>query len=288
MKKITIIGAGKVGSAIAIELYTQGFEIVTLIDKNLSGLKKIKTKCKCKSILTSLNTEVIEKSDVLIVCLKDDVIRKYVKEMQKYNFKGKILLHTSGLLTSDIFKSLKAESKNTGSFHPAQTFTKISFINNKLLSGIYFGIEGGKNAMNFIKIAVRKLKSDYVVIPKNKKALYHLSCVVSSNFLIASFYLLKMFSKSLKITEKKFFDILKPLFYRTAKNIHDTGVSDSLTGPVLRGDIKTVYSHLSLLHRKFPKYVEYYRVTSEILTEVAGIKNKDINLKKISELLKNE
>ena len=85
-----------------------------------------------------------------------------------------------------------------------------------------------------------------------------------------------------------FLDILKPLFYNTAKNIHTSGVSESLTGPVSRGDINTINSHLNLLHRKFPKYVEYYKVTSKVLTEVARIKNKDINFKKIAELLKNE
>lgn len=288
MKKITIIGVGKVGSAMAVELHSKGFEIVYLIDTNLSRLKKVKSRCSCKNAVSTLNTEAVDKSDVIIVCLKDDNINNYVKEMRKYDFKGKILLHTSGSLTSDVFKSLKAESKNTGSFHPAQTFSKISFTNNKLLSGIYFGVEGGKSALGFINIAVRKLKSNVILIPKSKKALYHLSCVVSSNFLIANFYLLKMFSKSLNITENKFLDILKPLFYNTAKNIHTSGVSESLTGPVSRGDINTINSHLNLLHRKFPKYVEYYKVTSKVLTEVARIKNKDINFKKIAELLKNE
>lgn len=288
MKNVTIIGVGKVGSALAIELSAVGFNIVTLIDKNLSGIRKIKSGCKCKDLRTNLSEDVIGKSDVLIFCLKDDYIQKYIKEISKFNFKGKILLHTSGLLTSEIFKPLKTGLTNIGSFHPAQTFSKLSFKNNKLLSGIYFGIEGGKNALSFIKKASVKLKSGYVIIPKNKKALYHLSCVVSSNFLIANFYLLKMFSKSLKLSESKFLQILKPLFYNTAKNIHNNGVTDSLTGPVSRGDTNTINSHLNLLHGKFPKYVQYYKATSRLLTEVAGTKNKDINLKKISELLKNE
>ena len=157
MKKITIIGVGKVGSAMAVELHSKGFEIVYLIDTNLSRLKKVKSRCSCKNAVSALNTEAVDKSDVIIVCLKDDNINNYVKEMRKYDFKGKILLHTSGSLTSDVFKSLKAESKNTGSFHPAQTFSKISFTNNKLLTGIS-GIEGGKNAIDFIKIAVKKIK----------------------------------------------------------------------------------------------------------------------------------
>ncbi|MFZ4590629.1 MAG: Rossmann-like and DUF2520 domain-containing protein [Ignavibacteria bacterium] len=288
MKNVTIIGVGKVGSALAIELSAAGFNIVTLIDKNLPRLRKIKSKCRCKDVRASLKEDVIGKSDVIIICLKDDNIQKYITEISKFNFKGKIILHTSGLLTSDIFKPLKVAGVNIGSFHPAQTFSKLSLTNNKLLTGIYFGIEGGKNSICFIKKAAAKLKSGYVIIPKNKKALYHLSCVVSSNFLIANFYLLKMFSKSLKLTESKFLEILKPLFYNTAKNIHSIGVSDSLTGPVSRGDTNTINSHLNLLHGKYPKYVQYYKATSMLLTEVAGIKNKDINFKKISELLKNE
>lgn len=288
MKRLTIIGVGKVGSALAIELSAKGFEIDTLVDRNLSRLKKIKFKCKCKNIFISLNPDVIKNSDVFILCLKDDDIKKYIKGIKKFNFKGKILLHTSGLLTSDVFKTLNAENINVGTFHPAQTFTKLSFKSDKLLSEIYFGIEGGKNAMDFVKLAIKKLNSGYISIPKNKKVLYHLSCVVSSNFLIANFYLLKKFSKSLNIKESKFLEILKPLFDNTVKNIHDAGVAVSLTGPVSRGDINTINSHLNLLHRKFPKYVEYYKATSKVLTDVAGIKRKDINLKKILGILKNE
>lgn len=288
MKKITIIGVGKVGSALAIELSGKGFEIAALVDRNLTRLKKIKSLCKCKEIFVSLNSDVVKNSDVFIICLKDDDIKKYIKKIYRYNFKGKILLHTSGLLTSDVFKILNAGIANTGTFHPAQTFTKLSFRNYRLLSDIYFGIEGGKNATDFIKLVVKKLKSDYVLIPKRKKALYHISCVVSSNFLIANFYLLKQFSKSLNIKESKFLEILRPLFYNTAGNIHHEGVLDSLTGPVSRGDINTINSHLNLLHGKFPKYVEYYKATSKVLTEVAGIKRKDINFKKILGILKNE
>lgn len=286
MKNVTIIGVGNVGSALAIELNAAGFNIVALIDKNLSRIRKIKTKCRCNDVRAFLNEDVIRESEIIIVCLKDDNIQKYIEEISRLNLRGKILLHTSGLLTSDVFKPLKILRTDIGSFHPAQTFSKLSFTNKRLLTGIYFGIEGGKNAISFIKIASGKLKSEYVIIPKNKKALYHLSCVVSSNFMIANFYLLKLFSKSLKLSESKFLEILKPLFYNTAKNIHKIGVMDSITGPVSRGDVNTVNSHLNLLHGKFPKYIQYYKATSRLLTEVAGTKIKGADLKKISELIK--
>jgi len=288
MKRITIIGVGKVGSALAIELSDKGFKITALVDRNISRIKRIKPKCGCEYVMPHLNAEVIGKSDVLILCLKDDDINKYVLELHNINLKGKILLHTSGLLTSEVFNVLNAGKSHTGSFHPAQTFTKQSFANKGLLSGIYFGVEGGKYALEFVKEAVKKFKSDYIVIPKNQKPLYHLSCVVSSNFLIANFYLLKIFSKSLGIKEHKLQKILEPLFCNTLKNIHEAGVTDSLTGPVSRGDISTVNSHLNLLHRKFPKYVEYYKVTSKVLAEVARFKSNDIKLNKILGILKNE
>ena len=288
MNKITIIGVGKVGSALAIELSAAGFNICSLVDRNISRLKRIKQKSGCNVISAVLSEAIIDGTDIFIFCLKDDDIKKYIKEISKFSFKKKILLHTSGLLTSDVFKPLRASAYGIGSFHPAQTFSKLSFTDNKLLKCIYFGAEGGKNALTFVKKAAGKLKSKYVIIPKNKKALYHLSCVVSSNFLIANFYLLKLFSKQLNLSENRFLKILEPLFYSTAKNIHLTGVTNALTGPVSRGDTSTINSHLDLLHGKFPKYVQYYKATSKLLTEVAGIKNKGINIKKISEILKNE
>lgn len=286
--KITIVGFGKVGSALAVELSASGNTVIAVIDKSKEKLKRVSKTINIGITSSVLNQDIVKRSDIIIISLKDDDLLNYMSKISKIDFKGRILVHTSGVLTSDVFSSLKVKKSLVASMHPAQTFNKLSISNNHLLRGIYFGMEGGSEAIRSLKMIIRGLKSKSVTFAKNKKSLYHLGCVVSSNFLAANFYLLKLFSKELCISEKKFTEIMFPLFSTTANNLFKDGVIGSLTGPVIRGDITTIKTHINLLHSKFPNFVEYYKVVSKILTEVSFKQNKHFNHKKITEILNNE
>lgn len=284
--KISIIGAGKVGTSFAIELQEAGYIISSITDKSVIKARKTAKACKCKVALKSFSSEAANKSDLIIISVKDDELKEYYKEVREIDFRGKILVHTSGIHSSEIFRDYKVFAKDTASFHPAQTFPRISYVNGNYLKNIYFAVEGGKRAEGLLSNIARKLHSDTILLSRNKKELFHLSCVVSSNFLAANFYLLENFSKVLGIEEKKLFEVLKPLFTATADNIHKSGVIGNLTGPVLRGDVKTVNSHLDLLHSKFPNFLEYYKSVSRILAEISKKQNKNLNYKKITDILK--
>ncbi len=282
---ITIIGAGRVGSAFAIELFNKGYKIHAIIDKSKIKASRLSKFVDCKTTFNVLTQRIVENSDLILLSIKDDDLMKFYREVKDIDFKGRVLAHTSGLLTSEIFKRYIVYKKDCASFHPAQTFPKVSYRNNHYLKGIYFGIEGGERASKLLKNISKRLGSNNIILNKNKKSLYHLGCVISSNFMIANFYILKEFSSAFGISEKRFYNVLKPLFTQTAENLHKEGVLGSLTGPIIREDIRTIQAHLDLLHGKFPKFVEYYKMTSKILSEVSRKQNKNFNVKLISEIL---
>ncbi|MFA5011019.1 MAG: DUF2520 domain-containing protein [Ignavibacteria bacterium] len=283
--KITIIGAGRVGSAFAIELFNRGYKIQAVIDKSKAKASRLAKFVYCKTSTDELTQEIAENSDIILLAIKDDDLLTYYREVKHIDFRKRVLVHSSGVLTSELFKKYNAYKRDCASLHPAQTFPKVSIKNNHYLKGIYFGIEGGDRALSILKNLTKKLGSNNIILKKNNKSMYHLGCVISSNFLIANFYILKEFSSALGISEKRFFNVLKPLYLRTAQNLHEQGVLGSLTGPIVREDVITIKAHLKLLHRKYPKFVEYYRTASKILAEVSTRQNKNFNKKLLSEIL---
>ena len=184
--RVTIIGAGKVGSALAIELFYKGYKICGIVDISRAKARKLGKVCDCNEIFSSLTQKTVNNSDLILLSISDDDLTKYHKIVKNINFKGRILSHTSGLLTSEIFKDYNVYRKDSASFHPVQTFPVISYRNNNFLKGIYVGTEGGKSALKVIKGIIRKLGSTEILLKKKKKPLFHLGCVISSNFLIAS------------------------------------------------------------------------------------------------------
>lgn len=283
--RITIIGAGRVGSAFAIELFNSKNKIQAIVDKSKANARRLAKLVACKTSTNELTQEITDNSDIILLAIKDDDLLMYYREVKHIDFKGRVLAHTSGVLTSELFTKYNVYKTDCTSFHPAQTFPKVSNRNNHYLKGIYFGIEGGKRALRILKNLTKKLGSHYLILNKNDKSMYHLGCVISSNFLIVNYYILKELSSALGISEKNFFNVLKPLLLRTVQNLHEQGVLGSLTGPIVRGDIRTIKAHLELLHRKYPKFVEYYRTSSKILTEVSKKQNKNFNNKLFSEIL---
>jgi predicted short-subunit dehydrogenase-like oxidoreductase (DUF2520 family) len=274
--KISIIGIGNVGSAFAIELKRSGYDIVCLVDKSQAKANKIGKIIGCRNIYSIIDNPFISESDLILICVRDSDIKKAAEGLIKVKTgKSTVIAHTSGVLPSEILSPAGAKSDNIASFHPIQTLPFISKKDNKFLSGIYFGLEGGLPAVRKLKQIVRKLKSKYILIPSDKKTEYHLSCVLASNFVIANFYLSAELSKSLGISEKKLFESQKPLLMKTIDNIQKYGVVKSVTGPVSRGDMETVQNHLDLLHSKFPNFVEYYKQASVILSDVSRKKNKN-------------
>jgi len=53
------------------------------------------------------------------------------------------------------------------------------------------------------------------------------------------------------IDEQKYFDILNSTIHSTLQNIKTVGPAKALSGPVDRGDIKTIRKHISSLKNKY-------------------------------------
>ena len=267
---ICIIGVGKVGSAFAIELNEAGFKVKYLIEKNKTILQKISKTLKGKILKTKIDKEVITNSDVIIIAVKDSQIADTVKEIRVLNqdLKNKIIFHTSGLYTSELLKKLKIKENNTGSFHPVQTFSGISLNNGNLLRNIYFGIEGGKSAQLLFRSISRKLNSHYLVIPSKNKILYHIACVIASNFLVTQQYILNSILKSINV-KKSSYSVFEPIIKKTLFNISKNGYINALTGPIERNDFDAFSSHLKSIKKMNIKLLKYYSIISENTLKVA-------------------
>lgn len=241
--RVTIIGIGNVGSALALELNASGTEIVNLIGKNEKVLKKI-SKLTGASYSLGINSVTQYETDVIAVCVKEGQLNDVVNSLLPYKekIKHKIFFHVSGVLNSDVFKNLTAKS-NRGSFHPIQTFNKISTTNNKLFSGISIGIEGGRKCIEVMNSLAGVLNSKTLLVPSDKKELYHIASVIASNFLVCYIDIIRDIMKDVTRKEQDVYKIFSPIILNTLSNIKKYGIEDSLTGPVSRQDVKSLKAH---------------------------------------------
>jgi predicted short-subunit dehydrogenase-like oxidoreductase (DUF2520 family) len=257
MKKIAIIGAGKVGTSIGYALKKKGYTITSVSCSSLASAKE-STRIIGQGQPSVNTAETARLGEVVFITVPDDRIAGVVSELKTSDicWTGKTVFHCSGLHPAGILKPLKDKGASTASFHPIQSFSeKTPHI--KTFRGISFGLEGGKKALLLARSLVLDLGGRPLTIQSQQKPLYHAACSISSNFLVVLLDTAVALFKAAGLEENQALAALLPLVGGTLENLKNQGTGPALTGPVIRGDEKTLRTHLEAL-KAYPEIKELY------------------------------
>lgn len=279
MKKIAIIGAGKVGTAIGYLLKNAGYRIVGIGSRTLVSARKAK-KFIGQGIATTNLKNVSEKADIVFITTSDGAIEAACKKIaSEHGFKpGAIVFHTCGALPSGILCSAKKAGAHIGSIHPLQSLADVEQA-VKSLHGSYFCIEGDQPAVSVARKIVADLKGKEITLDTDKKPLYHAGAAVVSNFLVATIgFGLELYDVA-GIKRSESLKALMPLIKGTIKNIEKIGIPAALTGPIARGDTEIVKFHLDAIYREKKNLLDLYselgRYTVKVAIEKGTLKKKE-------------
>jgi predicted short-subunit dehydrogenase-like oxidoreductase (DUF2520 family) len=279
-KTIYLIGAGKVGSALIFKLIETRYDVKYVTDRKIKNKKNILAALKKNGIEYSdkIECNFIKEVDVIFISVQDAYLEKVIDDIKKLNvsLKKKILIHCSGSLTSEIFKE-STVINNRASFHPIQTFNTVSK-SGMLLENIFFGIEGGKNALDYLKKMSKSFNSNSLIIKPEKKYLYHIASVLSSNFLVTLLFAVSKIVKEMGYKEEQTFSIYEPIIKNTLCNIKKDGITKSLTGPFDRNDVKIIDKHIKELDGiklLASLYANFGMLAAELAEQKGSISNKE-------------
>jgi predicted short-subunit dehydrogenase-like oxidoreductase (DUF2520 family) len=268
MNNVSIIGAGRLGTSLASALSKKGYRIKALSCKRRSSAEESR-KIIGEGRALADNVQAARLGESVFLCLPDEEMEKVVAQLAASNidWSKKLVLHCSGLLSSAVLKPLKDKGALTASFHPLQSFSRKRTAAEHF-RGIYFGLEGCSQALRPARKIVGQLGGHPLLLQAKDKAAYHSACSIASNFLVVLLDMAVSLLKGIGLSEEKAFQVLLPLIEGTLHNVKKFNIGTSLTGPVLRGDLKSVKKHLKAL-RTFPSFHETYRKLAEQALEIA-------------------
>ena len=104
MMKIGIIGAGKVGTSLAVMLKKKGFHIVGVSDSVEASLRTAEKYLGKDVLYTGNNMDVVEMSDVIAITTQDRVIQDVAGEInaKAERLDGKLIFHNEQVVPVDI------------------------------------------------------------------------------------------------------------------------------------------------------------------------------------------
>lgn len=272
---ITIFGRGALGTALLHFFKENSFEVRSIWDTKRGEIHSDIGNSVSK-LDKNLPSEEYEIGDLVFIAVPDDQIKLLSDELSgiPLQWKNRSVVHCSGNLSSNVCSSLKERGANVAAMHPIQTFNRGDGPHR--FHDIYVTMEGDDALISGLSVIIDQMGAHPLKITAEQKRVIHIASVIASNYLVSLLHMSETLLKDAGVSES--LDIIQPLVTQTVQNIFDKGVTESLTGPISRGDIESVEHHLKFLNED-PHYLEIYQLLgSEALTiaQKSGNLNKEI------------
>jgi len=209
--------------------------------------------------------------DLILVAVPDHGIREVAGRLAEGDdCHSAVVLHTSGLRTSEDLAPCHASGAAVGSWHPLQTFPALGRFPVSW-EGVYCAIEGDPPAVEIGEALARELDLIPWRIQVGDKLRYHAAASVAGNLTHALVVAAKEMLASTGIEPHAAGEALKPLVRASLEAALAARGFEGVTGPLTRGDSKTIAAHLAALS---PPVADAYRAIVRLVTN-RNLSDKD-------------
>ena len=281
MPSVGFIGAGTVGTALAVRLKQKGYDVTAVSSRTRASAERLATMVdKCQ--IHDSGQGVADAAEMVFITTPDGVIPQIAAQIRWHP--GQSVVHCSGADSLDILAPATRNGASTGGFHPLQTFASITHaIEN--IPGSTFALEAEEPLLSTIKEMAINLEGWWIQLKPGDKVLYHAAAVFACNYLVTLTKLATDLWRTLGVSTPEATEALLPLLRGTINNLHNVGLPDCLTGPIARGDSGTVRKHLAALKARAPQLLAPYQELGRQTIPIALAKGR-IDEQKANELEK--
>lgn len=245
--EVSIVGAGRLGTTLAVALARKGYPIRSLVARRAQSARRAAGFLDDNvQVLGAKQTGSLRRADVFLITTPDDQIAPVAGELSRLAFSNAIALHTSGALSAEALAPLSEKGWHTGSIHPLVSVSDTA--GDVTFRGTFWSIEGDRAALRLGRSIVRDLEGKSFSIRSKDKPLYHAAAVMASGNVVALFDVAIEMLAECGLTRKTARSILLPLIASTVHNLEGKDPAQALTGTFARGDVETVKRHLAALN----------------------------------------
>jgi predicted short-subunit dehydrogenase-like oxidoreductase (DUF2520 family) len=248
---ISFAGAGRVGSALCMEMFSIGYHIDLIVSEGDTRGKTLAVSCNSR---WSSSLDFPEKTDLIIVAVPDHRLAAVLADIKCSS--DTLVAHTAGSYGLDVFPG---NIVKRGVLYPLQTFSperKITFTDLPV-----FIEASDEESLSVLRETGMSIGGKVYTASLGQRRMLHVSAVFASNF---TNHLLTQ-SREIAGMAGFDFDILYPLINETISKAIENGPQKSQTGPAARNDRNTIEKHLQLLSYSPQLQAIYKELTDSII-----------------------
>jgi predicted short-subunit dehydrogenase-like oxidoreductase (DUF2520 family) len=245
-----IIGAGKVGHALARALKQGGYPVT------LRPLRRGMPQRRLQA-------------DLVVLAVRDPVIPSVAVALAR---SGQVLrtaavIHVSGGLSPDALAPLRDVTAGLGQAHPLLSFASAGA--PPTLEGALLWIRGDRSAVARCRALARLLGMRARAWPDLDASLYHAAAGLLANGSAALAAGAARLLESAGVPGDEAARALGPLLHSVATNVEHLGLPAALTGPIRRGDADAIRAHLTRIGQVAPDLLPLYRACARAQVPLA-------------------
>ncbi len=253
--RIGVIGAGRLGTALAWALARRGLRVVATYSRTADKAARLAEAIdQCRA--SPSPQQLVDDCDLVLIATPDAAIEPVVQALRWRARMG--VAHCSAATEIAVLAKAQGDGAWIGGFHPLQTFgdpdTAV-----RSLPGCTITIEAAPPFDAVLQALATRLECRVNRLPPGARGLYHAVGGYASQFINVLLREASLAWQSWGATEEDAVRALLPLVRGTVAAIERSGVAHGMPGPVSRGDVGTVAKHVAALQAFDARALEFYR-----------------------------
>lgn len=258
--RITIVGPGRAGTSVGLAALRAGHQIVGV-------LGRFDTEAKAAVLgAPALDwEEAIPACDLVVVAVRDDVIREVASRLAPIASDVTAAVHLSGLTSVSALDPLRTVGLDTGGFHPLQTMPNPQD-GSTALSGASIGITAEQPLLGRLLTLATSIGAHQFRLDDEQRPLYHAAAAAAANYVLTVLGMAEQMFEAAGVP----FAASRPLVNEIVANAFDLGPRVALTGPIARGDVGTVEAQVAAVEEVDPLLGKDFRAIGRATARIAG------------------
>ncbi len=249
--RVVIVGFGRVGGAIARGLKKARWTVAVL-PRSQDSVRRA-----ALGGFTLADHDSLRAAELCLLAVPDAQVANAAELVLEDLGASTALVHLSGALTLSAFGPIVIEAGHPlGSFHP---LAAISDPSDPLVGHTAALAATSQPLLARLQLLAQTLKMETLEVPETGRAAYHAGAVLSAGLLVSLADGAVAALEHAGLDREASLHALLPLMQSALRGLAARGLSKGLTGPVVRGDVAVVQSHLDALP---PELGSVYRLLS--------------------------
>ena len=252
---VAVVGAGRVGTALAVLLQRAGHRI-TAVSGRSATVDRAAAYLPGVPLVASV--EAAGQGEIVLLAVPDDALADVVVELAEAGVlrADAWAVHVSGAAGLGVLAPLVAAGARRLAMHPLQTVPDVEGAIDRIPGSAVAVTAEDPDGVALGERLARDVGGLPFVLADERRPLYHAAAVFASNYVVAAAGIAEVLFREAGVPDAA--GALLPLARASLDNVGRLGPDEALTGPAVRGDDGTVASNLAALRDAAPHTIPAY------------------------------